>query len=600
MAEFRVDQATPGSGTPGRSRHDLIPGEVITLVATSPTGGGVTYTWEILDKVGSTAVLSATTGASVTIGLAGAITQPCAFLIRLTANDGGNVTVTDRIASVRSLVAGLRAPLFPETAPTTNKLSANTPDSSTDNADYANRAGLGASGQNWRGWGEWAYEVVLAVEAAFGGGGPPSGPASGDLAGTYPSPTVDGIQGRAVVATLPTNGQVYAWNSGTLQWEPVTISGSPSGPASGDLAGTYPSPTVDAIQGVTVSAAAPSNGQVFQYNSGTLQWEPTTITTASPSTFVYRQGGIAAGNVYTTWASLYAAVNAVSGPKVVQIDDASGTPEISAGAFNLTDWVIVGAYDGVTRPTLTVRTGVTLSFGHIQLQRIVFLLDAGASSPWVGTGTDTLVVDLLDADFDGGLGNNLVVPSLGDVVRCILRGESRILNGAILVVSGGTISFDIYDRSRLDDDAFVGSGPPITIRAIDNETVILEAFTYAGTINIETPQQVFNGPLDGEQFGTTELHVGSVYLTQGTRVLSSSAAMLGGSVVSETGVLKMRRFTGGTLITTWSNTGTLADTQLGAAVLIANTDWYDLYLAAGGGQETAIVKGLRLLAVKES
>lgn len=170
MAEFRIDQATPGPGTPGRSRHDLIPGEVITLVATAPTGGGVTYTWEILDKVGSTAVLSGTSGASVSIGLAGAVTRPCAFLIKLVANDNGTVTEVTRIASVRTLNADLRLPLFPETAPTTGRLNSNTPDLSTDNAVYADRAGLGSSGQNWRGWAEWGYEITMALEALSGGG----------------------------------------------------------------------------------------------------------------------------------------------------------------------------------------------------------------------------------------------------------------------------------------------------------------------------------------------------------------------------------------------------------------------------------------------
>ena len=100
MAQFRIDQATPGAGTAGQTRHDLIPSEEITLVATSPTGGGVSYTWEILDKVGSNAVLSATTGSTVTIGTGGGpITSLCAFFIRLTANDNGTVTVTERIAS---------------------------------------------------------------------------------------------------------------------------------------------------------------------------------------------------------------------------------------------------------------------------------------------------------------------------------------------------------------------------------------------------------------------------------------------------------------------------------------------------------------------
>ncbi|MFN7640209.1 MAG: hypothetical protein ACK5PR_00505 [bacterium] len=51
-----------------------------------------------------------------------------------------------------------------------------------------------------------------------------TGSAGGDLSGSYPSPVVDGIQGRAVASTAPTNGQALAWNNSTQQWEPTSIS----------------------------------------------------------------------------------------------------------------------------------------------------------------------------------------------------------------------------------------------------------------------------------------------------------------------------------------------------------------------------------------
>lgn len=201
-AQFRYDQATPGAGVAGRARHDLVPNEIITLVATSPLpGAGVTFSWEILDKRGSAAVLSGTSGTSVSIGINTAIVAMCGFLVELTVDDNGVITKSRRPCSVRSTNAGIRPALFPETAPEAQKLSLNSPDLSTDNALYVDRSGTGITEQNPFGWSEWAWEIVVAIEAGAGGGGSPTGPASGDLSLTYPGPRVSGFYGVALDAT---------------------------------------------------------------------------------------------------------------------------------------------------------------------------------------------------------------------------------------------------------------------------------------------------------------------------------------------------------------------------------------------------------------
>ena len=556
MAQFRIDQVTPGVGTPGESRHDLVPGEFITLVAVSPTGAGVTYTWELLDEVGSVAVLSATTGSGVTIGPALLISQPCAFLVKMTANDGGVITEDIRIASVRTATLGLRVPLFPETAPAANRLALNNPDLSTDNAEYADRAGTGVTEKNWRGWAEWAWELTQAVESISGGGG-----------------------------------------------------GAPSGPAGGDLGGNYPNPDVVALQGLAVSAAAPSDGDVLTWDNGASNWAPAAPTVSSdPAFFIFNPGGAAAGNVYTTWATLETAVNAHTGPKVVYLDDSGGgSMTIPGPTFDVEGWEL-RSFPG-KRLTLTIGTDAQQVFTPLAITPFnltlvsvdlemdgastysAFVLNTGTSLQLRMDNASVLGISVLAAMF------NFVSGAFCSAFNADLRGFSYL--NSYTATMDGAMSAALYLRDSAEVAPFAlsdgGGGPPSGGVSVyhggANAKYYPQTFLTAGIVYFGARAEKL--PLNESQTGTTELHIGSIFIDSYAVILAGSVAMLGGSVVG--GVLTIRRYTGGTLMGSFNSTNVpIGSVGLSTDILVSTADWYEFYLAGATLADTAICKGVTL------
>jgi hypothetical protein len=131
------------------------------------------------------------------------------------------------------------------------------------------------------------------------------GSLAGDVSNVGATLTVVGLQGRAVSASAPTNGQVLLWNSTASQWQPGSGGGGGGaitsvfgrtgvitaqfndyswpligGTLLGDVANAEGVFTVIGLQGRQVSANAPSNQQVLQWSTSLQEYVPATITGA--------------------------------------------------------------------------------------------------------------------------------------------------------------------------------------------------------------------------------------------------------------------------------------------------------------------------------
>lgn len=310
----------------------------------------------------------------------------------------------------------------------------------------------------------------------IGGGGPPTGPAGGDLGGIYPNPGVTGLQ---LDPLPPTVADGFLKRDGTnTAWEEVAYgsiantvcegndprlsdSRSPSGVAGGDLSGNYPNPTVDGIQGNSVSAAVPASGDALVWNG--LAWTP---TAGSSAAFSPRLGNVAVvdavngndatgsvnGTAFLTVPAALTAIGALGSP---------GTVWVLPGTYTLAAGITIPntcSIRGMSTQTTTIRwaasvpggTATLLTMGEntrvedltLQLTSVDATTDlVGISLPNTTSQTSKIRTCVLTV-------NNSTVPtgSTTNVTGILSNGASPIVNATWTTNFSRGVTVSVYSN----------------------------------------------------------------------------------------------------------------------------------------------------------
>lgn len=204
------------------------------------------------------------------------------------------------------------------------------------------------------------------------------------------------------------------------------------------------------------------------------------------ATLVFQPGGTAGGNVYTSWASLYAAISTVSqGPIVISVDSSLGAATIPAGAYTLTDVRFHGARSN--GDLLTVASGVTWT-GVREFQDLTVAFQNNATVETISTvagGQLRFIRCVLNM-----VGSSAAVWAMtnGSFSAAIFQG-GNILNSTtpIFSVALGTTAFPIFQLFAAPNGVpvgmFTGAG---AVLAQSDGTVAIPTFTGIGSQSLFT------------------------------------------------------------------------------------------------------------------